>query len=236
MDSKLTLYDILAVVIPGGVLLIGIGFLVLFHGAEISGSVIAGLTGTTVFLVVAYFLGQVIQGLGKWYETTWLIWRWNGMPSARFLRPNDNHYSASMKVLLWDAILSRFKMDLPKQGDHSKETDRLRQEAFNLCYSHVIDRDAAKLAPVMNATYGLFRGLVVVSILSMLMFGLAGWDMVTKKGLIQAMPLISLAALFAFFAVLFSARTKQRGEIFADNIFRSFLNANGKPDPGGIQI
>lgn len=228
MDSKLNVYDILGSVIPGGVFLTGIGFLFQYRGIDIPDKVISGLTGTTVFLVVSYFLGQVIQGLGKLYESVWLVRRWGGMPSVRFLRPEDAHYSATMKELLWDAVRKDIGIELPREGQPSKETDRLRQEAFNLCYSRVIDRGVAKFAPTMNATYGLFRGLVVVSILCVLLFGLTAVLLAKEGGHSEVNLMTWLAVLFAFFTVIFSYRTRQRGEIFADNIFRSFLNLNRK--------
>ena len=75
----LTFYDFVGVIIPGSVLLIGLGlFFDLGKLAEIAIPRDAGLV--TAHLVLAYVAGQLLQALSNWLEL--LYWRfWKGRPT-----------------------------------------------------------------------------------------------------------------------------------------------------------
>ena len=75
----LTSYDFVAVIIPGSLLLIGLGlFFDLGKLAEIAIPRDAGLV--TAHLVLAYVAGQLLQALSNWLEL--LYWRfWKGRPT-----------------------------------------------------------------------------------------------------------------------------------------------------------
>ena len=75
----LTFYDFVGVIIPGSLLLIGLGlFFDLGKLAEIAIPRDAGLV--TAHLVLAYVAGQLLQALSNWLEL--LYWRfWKGRPT-----------------------------------------------------------------------------------------------------------------------------------------------------------
>ncbi len=224
MEGKLTLYDMLAAVIPGGILLVSITVLFSMLPVQLPTGITGGITGTTVFLVIAYFLGQFIQGIGKWYERTCLIPAWGGFPSVRFLREGDSKYSAEFRNKLMDAIFNCFKIDLRSDTENQDLQDKRIQEAFNLCYSYVLDNGLVSLVSVMNATYGLFRGLVVSSRLSALSLLACGAIVALHEQWDSTILFASLALFMIWAGAVFRRRTKQRGEYFADHIYRAFLS------------
>lgn len=225
MEAKLTLYDILAIVIPGGLLLIVIFSIAWAMGVRWPEELAQSLTGTTVFLILTYFVGQFLQAVGNWYESKFLKVRWDGFPSTRFLRNSDDHFSQKYKDILFTKIDNMFGISLVANDSESEITDKHRIEAFRLCYSYIVERKLATQALSMNTTYGLFRGLVVTCGLCTLLFLCLAVILYLEYKITNSATNVSLSlsATFLVLAKVFDVRLKQRGELFADKVYQSFL-------------
>ena len=172
---------------------------------------------------MTYFLGHIIQAFGKWYESTILVKRWGGKPSTRFILDSDDHYSTEFKVRILEAVRNRFGFPIKKDEMVCITTDKQRNEVFGLCYSYISERDLGSMASLMNITYGLFRGLVVTCALSVPLFLGAAGILYAKHANTHAIASAIIGLTFIGLAVLFDRRLKQRGELFADKVYQSFL-------------
>ncbi len=72
-------YEFVGIIVPGAVLLAGIGLL-LDVGAINRFFSPEGIGNAVVYLVLAYVVGHLIAAIGNWFEV--LFWKpWGGMPT-----------------------------------------------------------------------------------------------------------------------------------------------------------
>jgi hypothetical protein len=225
VESKLTFYDTLATLVPGGVVLVAVIFACTAATVRFSSVLPTGVSGTALWLLTAYFLGYVVQAVGSWYERSLLIPRWGGLPSLKLLRNGDTFYSPDFKAKLFHAIQKQFALDLANLPDSGDKADKCRIEAFNLCYSYAYDRGIGKLAYIINATYALSRGIVVASAMSAIIFGGTASYLFSQDQSSHATLCFSASLFFVAVAWLADDRLERRGQMFADHLYRSFLAA-----------
>lgn len=162
MTSRFSFYDFLGYIIPGAILLLAV-----IYWAEsvlefdlVTVASISDVGQTTLFLIVAYLVGHLMQAFGRRLEKTEA--KSSGYFSVRFLRPDATFYTQDFKKQLLDAIQETFALTPLVDPPDNETRDRRLQEMFNVCYTYVIQRGIGQHAEIHNATYGFFRGALVL--------------------------------------------------------------------------
>jgi len=237
MTSRFSFYDFLGYIIPGTILLLAVVYWaesVVDFDLLTLGS-ISDLGQTALFLAVAYLVGHLMQAFGRLIETH-EVKRWGGYFSVQFLRPDDTNYTEGFKAKLLRAIHDTFSLDPVENPPDDTTRDARLQEMFNICYTFVVQRGIAQHAEIHNATYGFFRGslvlwlaviaLFIVAVIRHASIAIAGaldysdtsfddlkWHLVTA-GVTVALAAATLPFLRGRFAHF--------GRRFVDAVYRSF--------------
>ena len=106
MISKLSLYDLIAVTIPGILFLWGISLVSNPASIPLTG----GLAETSVLVALGYVIGLILQGISQGLTEKILLKMWGGFPFARWLLPNDNQFSKEYKSKIKKAVEDKFSI------------------------------------------------------------------------------------------------------------------------------
>src|SRR6266568_5935495 len=87
MIARFSLYDFIAVVMPGIFFLWAISTFLGEHLPSSVGPAAGDLAETSVIIVVGYVVGLLLQGLSHKFTEGALLRVWGGFPSARWLLP-----------------------------------------------------------------------------------------------------------------------------------------------------
>lgn len=237
MTSRFSFYDFLGYIIPGAILLLAVIYWaesVLEFDLVTVGS-ISGVGQTTLFLIVAYLVGHLMQAFGRRFEVRETE-RWGGYFSVQFLRPDDTFYTDDFKGKLLDAIHTTFGLAPLADPPDDEARDRRLQEMFAICYTYVIQRGIAQHAEVHNATYGFFRGSLVLWLSVIVLFFLAelrhasvavasalDYNQTPIDDVKWHLVIAGVAVLLATFTLpLLRDRFAHFGRRFVDAVYRSF--------------
>src|SRR5437870_8261846 len=137
MIARFSLYDFIAVVIPGIFFLWAVGTLADVFALSKVVPLSGGITETSVLVVVGYVTGLLLQGISQHVFERMLLWWWGGFPSARWLLPDDARFTGQYKQEVAAAVGSKFGvvLDLGSNGG-ADQAARLKrnQEIFRRCY------------------------------------------------------------------------------------------------------
>lgn len=218
MLNKFSLYDFIAVIIPG---IFFLGAVKAFVDIPILEQLIPlsdGITNTFVFIVIGYVSGLLLQGLSQHITEKILLWWWGGFPSAQWLLPKNKRFTDKYKQELSVALQNKFHVELNLTADEQVSTvDALKrnQEIFYRCFRSI--EKLSDLPQIFNAQYGLFRCLFTTFIL--LAF-LSGWKMI--KTWFQSDDAL-LFILFLLGTVICYWRVLKRADDFARSVYDVFL-------------
>jgi len=214
MMSKFSLYDLIAVTIPGILFLWGISL----FSSSISIPLTGGLPETSVLVALGYVIGLILQGISQGLTEKVLFKMWGGFPFERWLLPDDNEFSKEYKRKIKKAVEDKFSIKV--DAEQSKEEQLKRnQEIFYLCYNAVDKEKLSDRPQIFHAHYGLFRCLLTTFTflflfdLGVLLIGEPQETSVIYGVLISTI----IGAVVSYF------RTKKRGEDFAKSIYDLFL-------------
>jgi len=233
MIAKFNLYDFIANLIPGLVFLWCIHLLAALLGINIPIDFAGGLAETSILVALGFVAGLMLQAISeRFVQRNFLLPRWGGFPSARWLLPEDSHFSKSYKDQISALIAERFKVSTAIESPSGCAEAEARnaklkraQELFYLCY-HFVDNLSPR-PQVFNAQYGLFRCLfgqfALLCILAILGFLVA---FIAQRH--TAHLLFLLAALFAVCSWLSYERCKKRSEDFAQSVYDLFVAGAAK--------
>jgi len=228
MIARFDLYDFVANLIPGLVFLWCVQLLAGLVGWHPPINLTGGLSETSILIALGYITGLLLQGLSQSVvEKRILLRLWRGFPSARWLLPDDEHFSAAYKTRLLALIVERFRVaaepeippDCPPVHAHNLRLKR-NQELFNLCHHHVGNLSPRPL--IFNAHYGLFRCLLgMFALLAALSLAGLVWALSVHACHWTAFGgwtiLLGVAAWIAY------ARCKKRSEDFAQSVYDLFM-------------
>ena len=223
MLNKFSLYDFIAVIIPGIFFLWAIKAFVNIPILQQHIPLSGGITDTSVLIVVGYVSGLLLQGVSQHITERILLWWWGGFPSARWLLPEDKRFTYKYKQELSAVLQNKFDIDLnlnTTEQESKNETLNRNQEIFYRCYRSI--EKTSDLPQIFNAQYGLFRSLLTTFILLML---LSGWKMIDSCFQIEA---ILLFILFFFGTVISYWRVVKRADDFAKSVYDVFISHFGK--------
>jgi hypothetical protein len=153
--------------------------------------------------------------------------KWGGLPSARWLLPEDTHFSKSYKEQLNSLIAERFKVSTTieaasgcTRGEARNAKLKQAKELFYLCY-HYVDNLSPR-PQIFNAQYGLFRCLFGL-FASLSALSILGIIVALIAELHTAHSFLLLAGLFGACSWLSYERCKKRSEDFAQSIYDLFV-------------
>ncbi len=164
MNRTFDFYEYAGFIIPGAVLTLGM--LILFpegHALFTKEGVTFGELG--LFVIVAYAVGQLVQGIGNFVE--WLWWMpFGGRPSERALSGKflgTEQYRRLTEELKKDAKINR---------DLATCDDGEYRAIVSEVYATVAGAGKAARVDIFNGNYGLLRGLAA-AFLTLLVVALA---------------------------------------------------------------
>jgi len=231
MLHKLGPYDFLANLMPGLAFLWAIQWLCQFFGGPTLLPVAGSLAETSILIAWGFLAGLLLQGIAQGIVEKEILAISGGFPSARLLSDGDPGLSPEYRIRLKEAIADYFQVPVePTVGKTTSEKEekkvRLKryQELFYLCYNLVEQKKLSDRPLAFNAQYGLFRGLFTLSLILLVLFGLAvvlRWDVVSVQG---SRGLFSWITLFLFGASFISfLRMRKRGQDFARSVYDLFF-------------
>lgn len=229
MLTKFSLYDFIAVVIPGIFFLWSLGTFGDIRPLQAALPLAGGITEASVLIVVGYVVGLLLQGVSQHIMEKLLLWWWGGFPSARWLLPGDQRFTQQFKQELSTALRAKFVIQFevePGKPVPRKEALKRNQEIFYRCYRSV--EKVSDLPQVFNAQYGLFRALLTTFVLLTVV---VGWKVVAKYRLEQVLDLRGMVfgAVCVIATIISYWRVTKRGEDFARAVYDVFLANFGSP-------
>ncbi|MGO4885709.1 MAG: hypothetical protein ACLP59_33545 [Bryobacteraceae bacterium] len=226
MLAKFTLYDFIAVIIPGVFLLWAVGAITDLPELK-TASLGANLVEASVFVVVAYVAGLILGAASEQFTEKLLLVIWNGYPSARWLLDDDQTLTPTYKADFWACLNKTFHIEPPSASASAPRAERMRenQEAFYRCYRSI--EKLTEMPQVFNAQYGLYRSLLTAFVLLMLVAAsnsasrlLTGAPVGREH--VRALALLTIGTVASYW------RAKKRGEDFARSVLDGFLASFGK--------
>lgn len=201
--EKLKLYDLMASIVPG-VLLLG-GIFVLFPNLlePIQKPPVPDAVISLGIIVLAFFSGQIVQALSSLLEPA-LHWTWGGRPSARAFGKGLGDRYLPMETAL--RVGRKIKT---KSG---AETDR----AVFLNALAIAEGDAKSRTSDFNASYGYHRSVVLLCSSLVLAFVAAGF-VGTLAAVGRGTYLLAIV-ITVFITLLFWHRAKQRAFYFVREV------------------
>jgi len=214
MLSKFSLYDFIAVAIPGILFLWGISL--------VSGSINIPLTGglaeTSVLVALGYVIGLILQGISQGLTEKILLKLWGGFPSDRLLLQDDNTFSKEYKNKIKKVVETKYSIKTDDNSSNEVQPKK-NQEIFYLCYNAVDKEKLSERPQIFNAHYGLFRCLLTTFILlGLLNGGLLIFNGSKNKALSCGILIFSLVGVMVSYF-----RAKKKSEDFAKSIYGLFL-------------
>jgi len=237
VTPRFDLYDFIANLIPGVVFLWCMQTMGSLIGWTLPLDFAGGLTETSVLVALSYVTGLLLQGVSQGVVERYILKPlWKGFPSERWLLHDDKHFSTDYKSRLFSLITKRFgvatKPELPSDSPSHcayKLCPKKNRELFYLCYHEVSLTNPRPL--VLNAHYGLFRGLLTMfGLLAVFSFTGLIWTLLTVQS--QAAAFGVWTALFVAATLIAYIRCKKRSEDFAQSVFDLFIVSMANKLPG----
>lgn len=234
MEAKFNFYDFVGYIIPGAIfVLVLYWFFIGFFGINIKLENI-DFFSTIIFLSVSYFFGHLLQGIGSFYtnknKTTEEGIIRTKKYSCDFLKDDNDFYTPELKKEIKKRIYEVFNIDLEKENVDDKRI----KEAFNLCYSLIIQENIAIHTEIFNGFYSFFRGLKITTIFgSVVNLAICIEQLLLSSGKLNFFPvtfrndyLIVGTILLIIFVISYRIskfRCDDFSKHFANSIYRSFL-------------
>ncbi len=218
MLGKFNLYDFIAAVIPGLLFLWAANLFFQHFGLTINIPFSGGIADTSVLIALSYVVGLLLQGVSQGITEKILLRVWDGFPSARWLLPDDDHFSKDYKTKVKQIVEKKFEIRIESKLSREEQIKK-NQEVFYLCYNAVDKEKLSDRPQIFNAHYGLFRCLLTTfSILLLLDIPMLIFVKNQENAIFYSILIFSfIGAIVSYF------RTKKRGEDFVKSIYDLFL-------------
>lgn len=216
--EKLSLYDLLSFVLPGGTFII-LGFILFENNLQLPTNTLMGETVMIVpFLFVSYLTGHLISILGRFIETKILRFK---TPWITFLKQNPEDTQLINKLCV-SIFGSGFFVGESNEIDIQK-SDKL----FDKIYDRLELKEEDEKIKVLISQYALFRNSTAIwMILSLLLIvtivlSLFGIELSFTQKILFLLLILSI--LFTFASVYLFKKRKLLAMSF---VYRTFLAEN----------
>jgi hypothetical protein len=162
MIEKFNFYDLYAYFSPGVVLLtliVGPFALAVPFSLSVQSGVIA--------LVISYVFGHIVQNIARvLFPSKFRKGSKNRLPSQILLDKDDKSLSHELKVLLTKLIKKEFGLTvIAAEGEDNTNRDEIRDDAFRLCRTYLLQESKKSYAEQLQGMYALFRGISTACLL-----------------------------------------------------------------------
>lgn len=153
-------YEIQARVLPAMLVVLPIAILVGQIAWRQKGWLAVIGWGTGLEVVFAILVSKLGHAMGARLQDR-LTKEWGGLPTMRWLRPNDPSHSEQQKKIWRKAVstLSGLKVDRELKGNDLAEADRVIEDAIVACRNKVRSSRKADLLNKHNVAFGFARNL-----------------------------------------------------------------------------
>ena len=227
MLDKFSLYDFIAVIIPGLFLLWALEVILEFHSLERSIPLPTSIEEFSFVLIVGYVTGTLLQGISQQITEKILRRFWHGFPSAHWLLPEDTHLSGAYKHELALALRRAFGVAPIDADANESNQDRLKRnhELFYRCYRSL--EKLSDLPQTFLAQYAFLRSLLTTFALLAAVATITLVAAVLAHRANEAKSLVLWALLVAGNVVIY-LQVKQRDKDFVKSVYDAFLVNFGK--------
>ncbi len=220
MESlKLSFFDLLTFLLPGGFFLSVIYWLLISNGLIQKGmNELDGLIILIPFLFLSYFFGHFISHIGKYIEKVYLKKNaWN-----EFLEKNHEH--AKELDLINRRLFNKSFLD-------EELINPARSGAFfNDAYNYLTINQKKETFPILMAQYSFFKTAVAVWLLLFIAFLLTIYYQYCFSGNGTLDWLTIILALISFLSIFISInRAKERKRNMFAKVYKVFLSVNINP-------
>lgn len=153
-NLKLDFYQIFGVICPGIIIILGISLIY----PEVADFWVMNLTlpGISLFLLIAYISGNLIQAFGNWLESAW--WKlFGGMPTDWVIKESETLIPESQKEKLLSHI--KDKLDISHPSSLNELSIHEWRNISRLMTTAVKNGKRDERLFIFNSMYGLNRGL-----------------------------------------------------------------------------
>jgi hypothetical protein len=197
MKKEFSFYEFVGVIVPSTIFLYFSQFIIEFvYQKQIFD--FSKIGETTIFVIVCYGIGHILQALGNLFETgLWFIY--GGMPTKWLTKKNR------FGKTLFDNPLNQRINEKVKQKFGDGITDYGR-----LTYNFIFQKEKMTRVDIFNGNYSLFRGLAISFLLITV---ICGYYFNCKIAALAAIPFILSVMRMIRFAKYYATET-----------FRTFYN------------
>lgn len=183
MSDQFNAYEYVGVIAPGSVIMFGAILIYPDLKELISGEGVT-IGGLGIFIILAYIVGHLLQGLGNFFEKIFWFF-FDGMPTQWVLKPKQRLLASVQITKLFYAV-KRLYPQFDAASITKKDWFFLTREI----YSRVKAANHSDRIDSFNRTYGLLRGIAVALIFSAALsafFYPANWKAYTVIGVAAAL-------------------------------------------------
>jgi hypothetical protein len=209
MKKEFSFYEFVGVISPGIVFLLIIEKTIPLGSNDFNISEIS-VGGFGLVVIVAYFVGHLIQSIGNLLEKIWWMF-FGGMPTSWIVKHDSCGYLSKCQVDALDLkILSvlNLKTQSPLVNYDSKEWFAITRQI----YAAVKQEGASERLDIFNGNYGFFRGIAASLLTGVLI-------LVILNGITEWRSIL-IVTIFFFLAL---ARMHRFGKHYARELFVQFL-------------
>jgi hypothetical protein len=209
MKKEFSFYEFVGVISPGMVCLMIVAYVIRYEDNLINICQLS-VGGFGFIVIVAYFVGHLIQSVGNLFETVW--WKlFGGMPTSWIVKRNSCGYLSKCQVDALEGKMSNL-LNLCTITTLSNYTTKEWYAITRQIYAAVKQEGASERLDIFNGNYGFFRGIaasLLMGILILIIFnGITEWRS------------ILIVTIFFFLAL---ARMHRFGKHYARELFVQFL-------------
>lgn len=235
MGDKFNFYDFVGYVIPGAAMLALIYWLYVGLFDQPAGLTVDSLGESLIFLAAAYFVGHVAQALGLIMTRRLGVRAFAEYDSQQLLRADDPHFTPAFRANLVTAIAHVFNLTVASPGGASGQSPEILpapapaqartqacRDAFDLCYSLIVQEGADAHTELFNGIYGLLRGMFTVLCLAIpVAIAIIIRNVLARDQLQWGLGIaVLVAAVLALPPVI--RRAGSFSELFAVSVYRGF--------------
>lgn len=204
-NSTFDPYEYVGLIAPGTVVAVGL-VLQLSHTPIVTLSKDFSLGSFGVFLICAFVLGHIVQGVGNVVESA-MFWLTGGLPTNKVLNSNSELLSPIQRSRLADKVSALEGVSTSLDGLNKKAWYPIIREI----YAVVAAAGRSGRVDAFNRQYGLLRGIAAALLL------LTIWFLIVHWGSWQ------YASTSAALAVLALIRMARFAKLYARELFVQFL-------------
>lgn len=226
MSDKFNFYDFVGYIIPGAAVLALIYWLYVGFFHQPADLAVDSLGDSIIFLAAAYFAGHVVQALSRAVAKRLAPKAFGEQYSKQLLSAKDHHFTDAFKADLVKAIAQVFSLSAAPpsttQGQPPAIPPGTGSDAFDLCYSLIVQQSADAHTELFNGIYGLLRGMFMALCLAIpVAIAIIVRNVLTGDRLQWGLGIAVLVAVGLALPPVIS-RGKSFSEQFAESVYLSF--------------